>query len=75
MFCTNWGYILFDSVDHYLSNYLLLLIGVQECFGVAWCFNASNTMAKSNEHKNSNWSLILTFWIPLFIIALITVIT
>lgn len=28
MFCTNWGFILFDSVDHYLSNYLLLLIGI-----------------------------------------------
>jgi len=74
MFCTNWGFILFDSVDHYLSNYLLLLIGIQECFGVGWCFDASCTIAKSKEHFNSNWSLVLLFWIPLLIIALITVI-
>lgn len=28
LFCTNWGYILFDCIDHYLGNYLLLLVGI-----------------------------------------------
>jgi neurotransmitter:Na+ symporter, NSS family len=28
MFCTNWGFVLFDCVDHYISNYLVILIGV-----------------------------------------------
>lgn len=27
-FCCNWGFILFDVVDHYMCNYLLLLIGI-----------------------------------------------
>ena len=27
-FCTNWGFTLFDVVDHYLCAYLLLMIGV-----------------------------------------------
>lgn len=27
-FCTNWGFILFDVVDHYLCAYLLLIIGI-----------------------------------------------
>jgi solute carrier family 6 GABA transporter-like protein 1 len=27
-FCTNWGFFLFDVVDHYLSNYLLILVGI-----------------------------------------------
>jgi hypothetical protein len=27
-FCCNWGFILFDVVDHYLCAYLLLMIGI-----------------------------------------------
>lgn len=27
-FCTNWGFVLFDSIDHYLCVYLLLLVGI-----------------------------------------------
>lgn len=27
-FCTNWGFILFDVIDHYLCTYLLLLCGI-----------------------------------------------
>lgn len=43
MFCTNWGFELFDCCDHYLSNYLLLLVGIQECFAVGWVFDAWET--------------------------------
>jgi len=39
LFCTNWGFILFDSIDHYLGNYLLLLVGILQCFGVGWAFD------------------------------------
>lgn len=73
IFCTNWGFILFDCIDHYMSNYLLILIGILECFGIAWCFDGSNTMRKSKNHSNSNWALCLLFWIPLLITALVTV--
>lgn len=31
-------------------------------------------MSKSENHYKSNWALCLLFWIPLFIIAIITVI-
>lgn len=74
MFCTNWGFILFDSIDHYLSNYLLLLVGVQECFGVGWVYDAMETAAKSEGHKKSIMVLTIAFWIPLLIISIITVI-
>lgn len=36
LFCFNWGYTLFDVIDHYLNIYLLLSIGLWECFAVAW---------------------------------------
>jgi neurotransmitter:Na+ symporter, NSS family len=28
VFTTNFGWILFDLVDHYISNYLILLVGL-----------------------------------------------
>lgn len=27
-FCTNWGFVLFDVIDHYLCTYLLFLVGL-----------------------------------------------
>lgn len=28
MFCTNWGFVLFDVIDYYMANFLLLLVGI-----------------------------------------------
>jgi len=27
-FCTNWGFVLFDVIDHYLCAFLLVLVGI-----------------------------------------------
>lgn len=40
-FCFNWGFTLFDVVDHYLCAYLLLLIGILQAFGCGWFFDAA----------------------------------
>jgi solute carrier family 6 GABA transporter-like protein 1 len=49
-FCTNWGFVLFDVVDHYLSNFLLIIVGILQCFGCGWGFDYENTLAKSTSH-------------------------
>lgn len=38
-FCCNWGFIVFDVVDHYLCAYLLNLIGILQAFGCGWFFD------------------------------------
>lgn len=38
-FCCNWGFIIFDVVDHYLCAYLLNLIGILQAFGCGWFFD------------------------------------
>jgi solute carrier family 6 GABA transporter-like protein 1 len=38
-FCTNWGFVLFDVIDHYLSNFLLIIVGILQCFGCGWGFD------------------------------------
>jgi len=42
-FCCNWGFILFDVVDHYLCAYLLLMIGILQAFGCGWFFDLKKT--------------------------------
>ena len=40
VFCFDWGFTAFDVVDHYLNVYLMLLLGVLECFAAAWVYEA-----------------------------------
>jgi len=70
-FCTNWGYILFDAVDHYLGNFLLIVVGLMQCFGCGWGFDYENTLEKSIGHRKSLVYLSYTFWGLLFICGLV----
>lgn len=74
-FCTNWGYVLFDVIDHYLCAYLLIIVGIMQCFGVGWGFDAEDTMKKSDGHAASLKFLTLSFWfitvvLPIIFIAI-----
>jgi hypothetical protein len=70
-FCTNWGFVLFDVVDHYLSNFLLILVGILQCFGCGWGFDYENTQEKSPAHKKSLTYLTMSYWSILLIIGTI----
>lgn len=61
-FCTNWGFFLFDVVDHYLCSYLLVLVGILQCAGCGWGFDAQNTCNKSENHNTSLKYLTFSFW-------------
>lgn len=69
MFCTNWGWILFDLVDHYLSDYGVILVGLLQCISVGWVFEASSTANRSENHHRALKVLGATFWLPLIIIS------
>ena len=72
-FCTNWGFILFDVVDHYLCAYLLLLIGILQAFGCGWFFEADKNMDKSDGHRKAIKFLGVFYWVTLIIIGTVTV--
>mmetsp|Transcript_38557 Transcript_38557/g.58700 ORF Transcript_38557/g.58700 Transcript_38557/m.58700 type:complete len:403 (-) Transcript_38557:56-1264(-) len=72
-FCTNWGFILFDVVDYYMSNTLLILVGILQCFGCGWGFDAENTYRKSSNHATGLLVLFFGFWGSISILALIFV--
>lgn len=74
-FCTNWGFTLFDVVDHYLCAYLLLMIGVLQAFGCGWFFDAAPHMAKSAGHRKAILWLTISYWTMLLIIGLVATLT
>jgi SNF family Na+-dependent transporter len=64
IFTTNVGWVLFDMVDHYTSDYLVLAIVLLQCISVGWQFEADTTSALSEGHKNAQKTLGCMYWIP-----------
>jgi hypothetical protein len=67
IFCFNWGYTYFDVVDHYLSVYLLLFLGVFQCFGAGWVYNYGESVATSGS--GSTMVLFVGFWGSLILLC------
>lgn len=66
-FCTNWGIVLFDSIDHYMSNYLLLVVGVLQCLGCGWAFDYGHTASLGPNYARANNFLIGWYWVNLIV--------
>lgn len=62
-FCTNWGFVLFDVIDHYLCVYLLFICGLFQCYGCGWGFDVEETMNKSDNHRKSLIYLTISYWV------------
>jgi len=73
-FCCNFGFTLFDVVDHYLCAYLLNIIGILQAFGCGWFFDAAATMEKSEGHRKGILVLGYSYWALLLIIGTVTVV-
>lgn len=72
-FCFNWGFTLFDVVDHYLNVYLMLLLGVMECFGVGWIYELADVRATGEGAKKSTTILFAGYWGLTLIIAPVSI--
>ena len=64
LFTSNWGWVLFDMVDHYISNYVIIAIGMCQCISVGWLFERESTASRSEHHRKSLRSLALFYWFP-----------
>jgi len=69
LFCSNWGWILFDLVDHYITDYVILLIGVLQCVAVGWVLEYESTAVRSEAHRESLRHLAAFYWIPVIAIS------
>lgn len=73
LFCFNWGYTYFDVVDHYLSIYLLFILGVLQCLGTGWVYGYEDAVEASN--KKSVLILGICFWGALLPLSFLSVFT
>ena len=64
LFTSNWGWVLFDLVDHHISAYIIIAIGLCQCISVGWIFERESTARRSPEHRASLRSLALIYWFP-----------
>ena len=69
-FCSNWGWVLFDLVDHYISLYIVLPVGLCQCIAVGWIFERKATASRSPEHMRSMRALTFMYWFPTIAITL-----
>ena len=60
---------MFDLVDHYLSDYCIIILGLLQCIAVGWVFEASSTAEKSEDHHRGLKVLGVFFWMPVVIIS------
>lgn len=72
LFCSNWGWVLFDLVDHYVSNYIVLPVGLCQCIAVGWIFERRQTASRSPEHAKSMRALGALYWFPVIVISFYT---
>ncbi len=69
IYTTGSGYYWLDLIDHFISSYLLVLIGFLEAFVVGWIFKAENLRSYVNDISNVNvgkwWNFMIKYFIPL----------
>jgi len=46
LFCADIGYILLDIVDHYVTTYIMLTLGVLQCAAVGWVYEVKEIKEK-----------------------------
>jgi hypothetical protein len=64
LFTSNWGWVLFDFVDHYISSYIIIVVGFTQCVAVGWIFERESTARRTPEHRASLWWLTVLYWFP-----------
>ena len=62
-FCSNAGWLLLDLVDHYISDYILILVGLCQCISVGWIWEYESTAIVSPGHRSSLRWMTYTYWI------------
>lgn len=73
-FSFNWGFTYFDVVDHFLNVYLMLLLGIMECFGAAWIYELGEIVTMHDgKYKGSCITLIAGYWFPLLVLGPVSI--
>jgi len=75
VFTTQAGLLWLDIVDHFITHYCLVLVGILECFLVGWFFNLE--MIRKHINKVSSiklglwWSFLIKFFVPAILLIIL----
>jgi SNF family Na+-dependent transporter len=72
-FCSNAGWLLVELVDHYISDYIIIFIGLFQCVSVAWIWEYESTAVCSDGHRTSLRILTFTYWITTIFVTFYSV--
>jgi NSS family neurotransmitter:Na+ symporter len=76
IFSTQAGLLWLDIVDHFITHYGLVVVGILECFVVGWLFNLPLLRRHINRisaiHLGAWWDFLIKFFVPL-VLALILI--
>jgi hypothetical protein len=68
-FCTNFGWVLFDLTEHYITSYIVVMVGIFQCVSCGWLFEYNTTAMQSPEHLRSLRYLATLYWIPMLLLG------
>ena len=68
IFTTGGGLFWLDIVDHFISHYGLILVGILECILVGWFFHIKKIRRHINKVSSINlgswWDVLIKFFVP-----------
>ncbi|BCX88865.1 neurotransmitter:Na+ symporter, NSS family [Methylomarinovum tepidoasis] len=75
VFATRAGLLWLDIVDHFLTHYGLVLVGVLECLVIGWCFRLpllrEHVNRISSVHLGAYWDGLIKFFVPLVLLVIL----
>jgi len=75
VFTTQAGLLWLDIVDHFITHYGLVIVGILECFLVGWFFNFE--LVKRHINKISTiqlgrgWSFLIRYFVPSILLIIL----
>ena len=77
IFATRAGLYFLDIVDHFITNFGLILVGIFECIAVGWLYKAARLREYINSVSWRNtgrwWNVAIKFIIPLILTLLVII--
>ena len=75
VFTTQAGLYWLDIVDHFITHYGLVVVGILECIVVGWLFKLTVLREHINQissmHLCSTWGFLIKFFIPLILTVIL----
>ena len=75
VFATQAGLLWLDIVDHFITHYGLVTVGILECFVIGWLFNLSTLREHINRISSFRlgtwWDMLIKVFIPLVLLIIL----